>query len=316
MEGLTDFYMRDMLTRMGHYDACVTEFVRVTERVLPARTFHQACPELRQGGKTSSGTPVHLQLLGSDPLLMGENAAFMASLGASHIDLNFGCPAKTVNKHRGGAVLLDEPETLYAIVQAVRRATPQGIPVTAKIRLGVKDRACLLDNVRAIEAAGANGLVVHARTKEEGYRPPAHWEAIAEIRNVVSLPVMANGEIWTKEDAHRCQSISGCTDLMLGRGAIADPSLVSQIRGEADEHVPLSWTELLQWQRQFLENMLAAKANPDEEHFGVVWTERGAIGRYKQWLGMLTQRWPEAIPLFANIKKLQHLNDVMQLLQD
>ena len=124
MEGLTDFHMRDVLTRIGGYDACVTEFVRVTDRLLPARTFLQACPELRMGGRTRAGTPVHLQLLGSEPEVLADNAALAAALGAPSIDLNFGCPAKTVNRHRGGAVLLDEPETVHAIVAAVRRAVP------------------------------------------------------------------------------------------------------------------------------------------------------------------------------------------------
>src|SRR6218665_3342587 len=220
MEGLTDFYMRDVLTRLGAYDACVTEFIRVTDRLHPARVFFRACPELRTGGRTAAGTLVHVQLLGSEPSVLADNAALAAELGAPSIDLNFGCPAKTVNRHRGGAVLLDEPHVVQAIVAAVRRAVPAHIPVTAKMRLGVNDREYMLDNAQGIEAAGADALVVHARTKTDAYRPPAHWEAIAEIRAAVKLPVMANGEIWTEEDARRCREISGCDDLMLGRGAV------------------------------------------------------------------------------------------------
>ncbi|MES2917925.1 MAG: tRNA-dihydrouridine synthase [Pseudomonadota bacterium] len=311
MEGLTDCHMRDVLTRIGGYDACVSEFIRVTDRLLPARTFLQACPELRLGGRTRAGTPVHVQLLGSEPAVLAENAALAAALGAPSIDLNFGCPAKTVNRHRGGAVLLDEPETVHAIVAAVRRAVPAEVPVTAKMRLGVRDRAYMLDNAQGIAAAGAAALVVHARTKEDGYRPPAHWEAIAEIRAAVTLPVMANGEIWSVEDARRCQTASAGADLMLGRGAVTLPALARQIRGEA---FVLSWGELLDWQRDFLGALQRAGEQDYQERFGAVWTERGATSRYKQWLAMLVRDWPEARELFARVKKLQRFDEVLPAL--
>lgn len=307
MEGLTDFHMRDVLTRIGGYDACVTEFIRVTDRLLPARTFLQACPELRLGGRTRAGTPVHLQLLGSDAAVLADNAALAAGLGAPSIDLNFGCPAKTVNRHRGGAILLDEPDTVHALVAAVRRAVPAAVPVTAKMRLGVRDRERMLDNARGIEAAGASALVVHARTKEDGYRPPAHWEAIAEIRAVVALPLMANGEIWSVDDARRCQAASGCEDLMLGRGAVTLPALARQVRGEA---FALDWTALLAMQERFLDALEQAGHGEPVERFGAVWTERGAIGRYKQWLAMLVRDWPEARELFGRVKKLQRFDEV------
>lgn len=311
MEGLTDFHMRDVLTRIGGYDACVTEFIRVTDRLLPARTFLQACPELRMGGRTRAGTPVHLQLLGSEPAVLADNAARAAALGAPSIDLNFGCPAKTVNRHRGGAVLLDEPHTVEAIVAAVRRAVPAAVPVTAKMRLGVNDREYMLDNARAIEAAGASALVVHARTKADGYRPPAHWEAIAAIRAAVALPVMANGEIWSVADARRCQAASGGADLMLGRGAVTLPALARQVRGE---DFALSWAALLQMQRDFLDALEAAGAHGEAERFGAVWSERGAIGRYKQWLAMMVREWPEASSLFALVKKMQSFSEVRRAL--
>jgi tRNA-dihydrouridine synthase C len=307
MEGLTDFYMRDVLTQVGGYDACVTEFIRVTDRLLPERVFLQACPELRTQGRTRAGTKVHLQLLGSEPAVLAENAALAACLGASEIDLNFGCPAKTVNRHRGGAVLLDEPETVHAIVAAVRQAVPGHIPVTAKMRLGVSDRSRMLDNARAIESAGASALVVHARTKVDGYRPPAHWEAIAQIRQAIRLPLMANGEIWSVDEAVRCQQISGCDDLMLGRGAVTNPALARQIRGD---DFRLDWPAMVSWQERFLDALQQAGTRERAEQLGNAWTERGAIGRYKQWLAMLTRAWPEADRLFATVKKQNHFPEL------
>lgn len=316
MEGLTDFHMRDVLTRLSRYDWCVTEFIRVTDHVHPARLFFHACPELHNGGLTAAGTPVHVQLLGSDPQMLAKNALRAVELGAPAIDLNFGCPAKTVNNHGGGAILLDTPETVHAIVAAVRQALPAHVPVSAKMRLGVKDRSRMIENAQGIEAAGAQWLTVHARTKVDGYRPPAHWEAIAEIRSRVGVRVIANGEMWTPEDAQRCREVSGCDGLMLGRGAVSRPDLVGRIRGGAE----LPWQVMVEAQLAFVSHMetvrrlgtLPAPGAADQEP--VRWTERGALGRYKQWLGMMTRGYAEAVPVFEQVKRMKTLTDVRQLL--
>ncbi len=139
MEGLLDFVLRDILTRVGGVDRCVSEFIRVTNTELPERVFYRVVPELLNKGLTFSGVPVRPQLLGSDPACMADNAAALARLSPPGIDLNFGCPAKVVNRHGGGAALLDEPELVAKIVAAVRRAVPSNIPVSAKMRLGFND---------------------------------------------------------------------------------------------------------------------------------------------------------------------------------
>lgn len=296
MEGLTDPPMRRLLTQVGQYDWCVSEFIRVTNQLVPAHVIYGYCPELRQGGCTDSGTPLHVQFLGNDPTILAENAAHAAALGAPAIDLNFGCPAKTVNKHRGGAVLLDETELLYQIVSAVRRAVPAHIPVSAKMRLGYMDNTPALANALAIEAAGAAWLTVHARTKADAYRPPAYWDLLAPLREQLRIPLIANGEIWTTADAARCQAESGCVDLMLGRGAVTRPDLVNQIRGKP----ALSWDRLLQLQIDFLQ----AEAK----------SEQSLVGRYKQWLGMLTQGYPEAQVLWDTVKKMRDLAEVRERL--
>jgi len=122
MEGLADSVLRDVLTRIGGYDGAVTEFIRVSGNLLPQRTFLRICPELTNGSRTYAGTPVVVQLLGSDPVCMADNAAQLAALAPAGIDLNFGCPAPTVNRHGGGATLLDDPERMRRIVLAVRQA--------------------------------------------------------------------------------------------------------------------------------------------------------------------------------------------------
>lgn len=315
MEGLTDVYMRDILTAIaGHqgYDWCVTEFIRVTQQLLPVKTFYQYCPELLQNSKTHAGTPVHIQLLGSDPQLLAENAQRAVELGTPAIDLNFGCPAKSVNQHRGGAILLDEPDTIHHIVAAVRRAVPAHIPVSAKMRLGFNDRLPMLDNALAIQSAGANWLTVHARTKADGYRPPAHWHELAKIRQYVSLPVIANGDIDSVASTTQCRLVSGCEDVMIGRGAVIRPDLVGQIRGT---QAALTWPALVQWQLKFLDNMYKVVEQAHTVHEGYVKSsEKGTIGRYKQWLAMLSQNWPQAKLLFDVVKKENNYANIIALL--
>lgn len=305
MEGVIDHTMRELLTSLGGVDRCVTEFVRVSAQLLPARVFHRYCPELRQGGSTSNGVPVYLQLLGGQSMVMAENAARAAELGAPGIDLNFGCPAKTVNRSDGGAVILREPERVYAIVEAVRAAVPTGIPVTVKTRLGYNDPHRFLDIARAVEAAGADELTVHARTRRHGYRPPAYWEEIARARAVVGLPLIANGEIWSPGDALRCREVSGCEDLMLGRGALCRPDLPRLVRDAVRgiDPVPLSWAELLPLIMRFYELNLA---NYDHRY---------APNPLKQWLVYLRGYYLEAAPLFEQLKRLRDPQAVLEVLR-
>ncbi|MGK0291305.1 MAG: tRNA-dihydrouridine synthase C, partial [bacterium] len=133
MEGLIDTEMRELLTSVGGIHLCTTEFVRINNNVLSKKEFYPTFPELESNGLTKSGTPVFVQLLGSHPELMAQNAVEAVKLGAKGIDLNFGCPSKKVNSHDGGAVLLKEPSRLFQIVNAVRKHVPNEIPVTAKI---------------------------------------------------------------------------------------------------------------------------------------------------------------------------------------
>lgn len=280
MEGLLDHHLRDALTRVGGVDRCVSEFIRVTDRQLPSHVFRRLMPELENGSLTATGTPVRAQLLGSDPACLAENAAALAALGAEGIDLNFGCPARTVNRHRGGSVLLDDPELLQEIVAAVRRAVPAGVPVSAKMRLGYRDESRMLDCARAIADGGAGELAVHARTKVDGYLPPARWDRLAMIRAAVAIPVVANGDIWTVDDARRCLEASGCEALMLGRGMVADPGLALAIRTGGAEAV--GWETVLP--------LAAAYWTALGEHFA----PRHRAGRLKQWFNLLRRRWPQA----------------------
>ncbi|PCJ32376.1 MAG: tRNA dihydrouridine(16) synthase DusC [Alphaproteobacteria bacterium] len=304
MEGVVDYAMRELLTASGHYDLCITEFVRVVDQVYRPAFFRKICPELdpelNQGGKTRAGTPVRVQLLGQHADWMAENAAVAADLGSCGVDINFGCPAKTVNRHRGGAILLQEPETLYKIVKAIREAVPGDQPVSAKMRLGYAAPDLALDCARAIESAGANMLTVHARTKIEGYKPPAHWHIIDDIRRHITIPVVANGDIWSRPDAEKCRRVSGCDDIMIGRGVLCLPNLASVIKVNA---VPMLWKEVC--------GLLISYAN-----FTRPSQQRGYLpSRIKQWFSYLKRQYPEAEVLFEKIKRLRQLDEMIAMIR-
>ncbi len=304
MEGLLDFVLRDVLTRVGGVDRCVSEFIRVSGSILPDRVFLAYMPELLNGSKTLAGVPVRAQLLGSDPDYMAANAANLAKLNPEGIDLNFGCPAKTVNRHGGGASMLQDPDSIAKLVAAVRKAVPAHLPVSAKMRMGFNDKSLMRECALAMVENGACELVVHARTKVEGYRPPAYWELIPEITSIVKVPVVANGEIWTVQDALRCREQSGCGDLMLGRGSVADPGLALALRAALEsgvqhsDDVPAEMPPAVPW----------AQMLPHLQRFWLLvcrdLTPNQRAGRLKQWLNLMRRRYPEAETAFQSVRVL------------
>lgn len=303
MEGLVDHIMRDVLTEQGGIDWCVTEFVRITDQLLPSRTYHRLAPELEQGAQTPAGTPLRVQLLGSDPQAMAENAAKACEMGAPVIDLNFGCPSKTVNNSCGGAILLREPEVLFKIVEAVRAGMPADIALTTKMRLGYDSPDGAMDCARALAEGGSAQIVVHARTKTDGYKPPAHWEWVAKVQDVVSVPVFANGDIWTLDDWYRCREVSGVDHVMVGRGLVSRPDLAKQIACARDgiEYQLKTWQELQPMLREFWRQVRAYQ------------TPRSAPGRLKQWLAMLIRNYPEAQVLFNQLRKVTDCDVIDQM---
>ncbi|QIZ75889.1 tRNA-dihydrouridine synthase [Ferrimonas lipolytica] len=300
MEGVMDALMRDMLTRQFGVDMCVSEFVRVVDQLLPERTYRRLCPELNNGGKTPAGVPVRVQLLGQNPDWMALNAARAVELGSDGVDLNFGCPAKQVNQSKGGAVLLKEPQALHDIIKAVRDAVPSDKPVTAKIRLGFNDKDLMMDNAFAAQDAGAAELCVHGRTKDDGYKADKiDWESIGAINNALSIPVIANGEIWSAADAKRCREITGSKDLMIGRGALALPNLAECIKTDA---APLSWQEM----KQVLIDYSGFELYGDK---GIYYPNR-----IKQWFRYLIRQYPEAQADFEVIRRLRSPNEIVTAL--
>ena len=198
----------------------------------------------------------------------------------------------------------------------MRRAVPAHVPVSAKMRLGFNDDSRAEECALAIEGAGATELVVHARTKAHGYRPPAYWDRIADLRALVKLPLIANGEIWTVADALRCREVTGCVDLMIGRGMVSDPGLglaiqahdAGQGSGESElnaeeTHRAAPWASLLPLMLQFWHRV------------GLHVAARHRAGRLKQWLNYLRRSYPQAQQAFDELRLLHDPAHIEQWLQ-
>lgn len=299
MEGVIDYEMRDVLTSLGGYDRCVTEFIRVNQQLLPNRVFQRFSPELNSGGLTPSGVPVYVQLLGSCPNYMALNAAKLQLLEPPGIDLNFGCPSKTVNKNDGGSALLKEPRRIGDIVSAVRDAVDPKIPVTAKIRLGFADHNSLEEISDEIVNAGATELCIHARTREDRYKAPAYWSVVKTLSKKITIPLIINGEIWSVEDAERAKKESGCEDVMLGRAALSFPDLAAIIKTKQDgsNHKVMSWEQVL----SMMVNYLHESQNKHPLFVS---------NRTKQWLVFLQRQYPQAFELFHRVKRLKTATEV------
>lgn len=290
MEGVLDALVRELLTEINDYDLCITEFLRVVDTLLPVKAFYRLCPELHSASRTPSGTLVRVQLLGQHPHWLAENAARAVALGSFGVDLNCGCPSKLVNGSGGGATLLKDPELIYQAAKAMRAAVPSSLPVTVKVRLGWDSGARQFEIADAVQQAGASELVVHGRTKEDGYKAERiNWAAIGEIRQRLTIPVIANGEIWDWQSAQDCLAVTGCQDLMIGRGALNVPNLSRVIKDNAP---PMAWPEVVELLRRYTQ--LEKQGDTGMYH----------VARIKQWLGYLRKEYAEASALFTSIRTL------------
>jgi len=301
LEGVIDHLVRDLLTQLGGFDLCITEFLRVTQSLQPDRVFYRICPELAQGGTTAAGVPVRMQLLGQSPQYLSENANRAIELGSRGIDLNLGCPSKIVNNNKGGAVLLKEPETIYQIVKQMRQAIAPEHVFSVKIRLGWDDPNRVFEIADAIEQGGANELTIHARTKVDGYRADTiKWHMIEQVKQRQQIKIIANGEIWNRDDALACQQITQCQDLMLGRGVLALPNLGDVIKANAS---PMTYSQLL-------ELLLAYSTFEIAGDKGQYYSNR-----IKQWMAYLRLYYPQVKALFSELRVLNSAPPIIELLE-
>ena len=302
MEGVLDSLVRELLTEVNDYDLCITEFLRVVDQLLPVKSFYRLCPELHNNSLTPSGTRVRVQLLGQYPQWLAENAARAVELGSWGVDLNCGCPSKLVNGSGGGATLLKDPELIYRGAKAMREAVPGHLPVTVKVRLGWDSGERRFEIADAVQQAGASELVVHGRTQEDGYKAERiDWQAIGEIRQRLTIPVVANGEIWDWQSAQDCLAATGCDAVMIGRGALNVPNL-SRVIKYNEPRMP--WPQVVELLQKY--TRLEKQGDTGLYH----------VARIKQWLSYLRKEYLEAADLFSAVRTLQDSTSIARTIND
>jgi tRNA-dihydrouridine synthase C len=301
LEGLADGPMRKVLCAHGGYDLCFSEFIRVTDLVVPEKTLIREVPEYLNGCKTEDGTDVRIQFLGDNPDTIAKSAILAHKLGAKSIDINFGCPSRFV--HHSGSMLLKEPELLHEIVDTVRQRLDPSCDLSVKVRLGFAEKTEAPEIIRAIAVDGVKEITVHCRTRKDLYKVDAlDWSAMSPLHELApNITLIANGNINSLEEAIECEKITKCTTFMCGRGAFPIPNLAKVIKGEEK---PFSIAQILKTDIEVIEEFSKSDR-----------TEKIVMDRAKQFLGYARVHRTELNPFFKIFCKCVNVDDGLKLLE-
>ena len=295
--GITDAVFRKICLDRGA-DMVVTEMISSEGLVRNSNSIRAV-----RGLDMSHGR-ISLQLFGSEPGTMGEAAAILSELRPRFIDMNFGCPVrKIVSKNGGSAVLKDLRRLGDICLRVVERSA---VPVSAKIRSGWDKPTAetVGDIARTIEDAGVSMIAVHARTKKQGFKGQANWELIRAVKDAVSIPVVANGDVTDVESFHRVRDVTGCDTVMIGRGAIGNPWVFEEITAalEGRDYVPPTARERV---RVLIHHVRLAVAELGEPN-GIIITRKIMAAYLK--------RLPNAREVRGKLMTCERLADLEQLL--
>lgn len=248
MEGVGDRCFRIAMASLGGFDEAVTDFLRVPSNA------HVESLAKRYDAQETDPIPLAVQLMGSDPELMGAMAKQMEMRKAPRIDLNCGCPSNTVTGRGAGSSLLKDPSFLYENAKAL--VSSVSTPVTLKMRSGYADTSLFRENLFAAQESGVRYITLHPRTKVDGYGPPAKWEYIAEAKSLLNIPVVGNGDILNVRDALSMLSQTSCDALMIGRGSVINPFIFHEIRAHFHgKEYRAKWSDLLKYFQVYVEQM-------------------------------------------------------------
>jgi nifR3 family TIM-barrel protein len=243
MDGFSDWPFRSLCSALGSAMS-YTEFVRAEfivrafEHMLPRFTFEQ------------SERPVVFQIYGDDPDELLKAALRIQELSPDIIDINMGCPSKTVANRGAGVGLMRTPLKVAHIFRRLSAALE--VPLTGKIRLGWEDCRNYALIARIVEENGGAAIAVHGRTKEQGYSGQADWDAIAEVKAAVKIPVIGNGDVKSAADIDRMKKYTGCEAVMIGRAAVGNPWIFSRL-----DRAQVTQAMVHQMLRQHLERNVA-----------------------------------------------------------
>ena len=295
MEGVTDLTFRRLIRSIGGCGLTVTEFI-------PGKSLKDAHrTALRMAEFDVDERPVSIQVYGRDPEVMADAARYVADLGADIVDLNMGCPSKKVCKNSGGSALMREPELARRIVSAMRAAV--SVPFTVKMRAGWDP-----DHKNAPEIAwmcqeeGAEMVAVHWRTRADLYGGVRELQTIAAVKDRLTIPVVANGDVVDPASARQTLAATGCDGLMIGRGAIKDPWVFQRILRDRRGEPPLvvDAREKERVLTGYFRVLVANSAN-----------ERHALGRMKKIARYFTANLDDAERLRWSILHSQSIDEAL-----
>lgn len=296
LSGVTDLVFRRLVRRYSPNSMMYTEMVSATE-------IHHLKQLPRLMEIDSNEQPISIQLFDCRPDFMAEAAQKAVEEGAETIDINMGCPVNKITKKGGGSSLLRQPETAQKIVNEVVKAVE--VPVTVKTRIGWNDNEInILDFAKKMEDSGASMLTIHGRTRAQGYTGNARWEWIKKVKEILTIPVIANGDIFSVEAAINCLEITGADGVMCSRGTLGYPFLV----GEIDHFFQTGNIRPIPTPIQRLE---CAK-----EHLQGLWEYKGKRGIYqaRKHLSWYCKGFPGASELREQVSRIETVKQGYELL--
>jgi tRNA-dihydrouridine synthase B len=302
MAGITDSAFRVLCRRYGA--ALVYSEMLSTEAL--SRKHGKT---IKMAGFREEERPVALQLFGKRPQAFADSVAALEFLAPDFYDLNFGCPAPKIVKNGGGSALLKEPDLIGQIAGAAVKASPR--PVLAKIRSGWEVGAeNAVEISRILEDRGIAAIAVHGRTKSQMFAGSADWSVIGRVKRAVKVPVIGNGDVKSGADARRMIEETGCDLVMVGRAALGNPFIFSEINEALNAKCKMqnakfgvSWRERLEVIVQHIEMAVADKGQP-----------RG-IREMRKHLGWYTKGIPGAAALRQELMVAESMEEVMRLLE-
>lgn len=296
LSGVTDLVFRRLVRRYAPDSMMYTEMVSAKEihHLTELPTIMAIAPD---------EDPISIQLFDCRPDFMAEAARKAVAEGANTIDINMGCPVNKITKKGGGSSLLRQPEVAEAIVKTVVDAVD--VPVTVKTRLGWDDREInILDFARRLEDRGAQMLTLHGRTRAQGYNGHANWEWIAKVKQALTIPVIANGDIFSVEAAIACLELTNADGVMCSRGTLGYPFLV----GEIDY--------FLKTGKMLAPPSVVAKLECAKEHLLGLWEYKGQRGIYqsRKHLAWYCKDFPGAAQLRDRLSQIETVEQGQKIL--
>lgn len=221
LSGVTDLVFRRLVRRYATESMMYTEMVHASQL-----KYLRELPKVMEVDPLEK--PISIQLFDCRPEFLAQAAQRAVAEGVDTVDINMGCPVNKITKNGGGSALLRDPETAEAIVRSVVKAVE--VPVTVKTRIGWTNQEInAVEFAQRMEDAGAQMLTLHGRTRDQGYNGSARWEWIKRVKDVLSIPVIANGDILSVDAAVRCLEETGADGVMCSRGTLGYPFLVGEI---------------------------------------------------------------------------------------